>query len=260
MRQQVDLAILHQAINRPWFEPVVATFRPSLSRIFVHDLDWEASGEFAAEPSLNMDVDLCSDLLYRAAVRLRRYDALMVPVSLHTLAWTRQLLSSVPRGPSIPLIGVLHQVQCGGMIDLLELGMIDFVQTPVQPQELRARVLCAISRAPMRVALRDAIGQRVAKEQPAGKGSPMRMARTIEGCSKSFAQAKSEVITAFESQYVRDALALTHGNVARAAAASGKNRRAFWEIMRKHQIDAAEFRRSPAPELAGNPLGARVHR
>src|SRR5690554_3201394 len=80
-----------------------------------------------------------------------------MPVSMETLAWTRRLLASIPRGPSIPVIGVLLNVQPAGMVDLLELGMIDFVQTPINVGELRARILCAVSRAPRRMVLRDRI-------------------------------------------------------------------------------------------------------
>ena len=248
MRQQVDLAILHLEINHHWFAPQIAVSRPALARIYLHDLDWEQSGEFAAAPNERLGVGLRSDVLYQAAVRLRRYDALLLPVSRETLAWTRKLLASIPRGPNIPLIGILHEVQAGGMIDLLELGMLDFVQTPVDQQELRARILCGISRAPLRVSLRDSISQRVRAPIEAGKpsaGSPGRSTgarNSFDGYDKSFGEAKANLIAQFERQYVRDALAMQQGNVARAAASSGKNRRAFWEIMRKHQIEAAEFR------------------
>ena len=248
MRQQVDLAILHLEVNHHWFAPQIAASRPALARIYLHDLDWEQSGEFAAAPNERLGVGLRSDVLYQAAVRLRRYDALLLPVSRETLAWTRRLLASIPRGPNIPLIGVLHEVQAGGMIDLLELGMLDFVQTPVHPQELRARILCAISRAPLRVSLRDSIDQRgriPLTQGKSGTGSAGRFTgarNSSEGCYKSFGEAKANLIAQFERQYVREALAMQQGNVARAAASSGKNRRAFWEIMRKHQIEAAEFR------------------
>lgn len=273
MRQQVDLAILHQQINHHWFAPQIAASLPVLARITLHDLEWEQTGEFAETEGDRLGVRLRSDVLYQAAVRLRRYDAMLVPVSRETLAWTRKLLASIPRGPNIPLIGVLHEVQSGGMIDLLELGMLDFVQTPVHPQELRARILCAISRAPMRVSLRDSVREslhdtsrqraRLAMEPArlmagavSGNSASAKGARkSVDGCFKSFGEAKASLIAQFECQYVRDALAKQHGNVARAAASSGKNRRAFWEIMRKHQIDASEFRRARAKDDAARTAG-----
>ena len=37
-------------------------------------------------------------------------------------------------------------------------------------------------------------------------------------------------------------LHLHQGNISRAARAADKNRRAFWELIRKHGIDAQSFR------------------
>jgi hypothetical protein len=57
-----------------------------------------------------------------------------------------------------------------------------------------------------------------------------------------FRIAKSRVVDSFERDYVRTALSRHSGNVARAARASSKHRRAFWALMRKHHIDAAPYR------------------
>lgn len=54
----------------------------------------------------------------------------------------------------------------------------------------------------------------------------------------SFQQAKAKVIAQFESSYIQALLHVYQGNITRAAKAAKKNRRAFWELMRKHQIDA----------------------
>ncbi|CAM3389453.1 DNA binding HTH domain-containing protein [Bordetella sputigena] len=62
-----------------------------------------------------------------------------------------------------------------------------------------------------------------------------------------FRLAKSRVVDSFERDYVRTALSRHAGNVARAARASAKHRRAFWALMRKHHIDAAPYR----PRLPG---------
>ncbi len=58
----------------------------------------------------------------------------------------------------------------------------------------------------------------------------------------SFREAKREIVDDFERYYLSDALARNGGNIARAARDSGKPRRAFFELMRKHRLDAAEFR------------------
>ena len=49
--------------------------------------------------------------------------------------------------------------------------------------------------------------------------------------------------TDFERVYARRLLRAYEGNITRAASAAGKNRRAFWELLRKHDIDARTFRR-----------------
>ncbi len=58
----------------------------------------------------------------------------------------------------------------------------------------------------------------------------------------SFKQAKARVVEGFERSFIEDKLLVYDGNVSRAARAAGKDRRAFWELMRKHHIDAARFR------------------
>ncbi|QBX35185.1 sigma-54-dependent Fis family transcriptional regulator [Paracoccus liaowanqingii] len=53
---------------------------------------------------------------------------------------------------------------------------------------------------------------------------------------------KSRVIESFERAYIDAALRNSRGNVAEAARMSGKHRRAFFELMRRHGIDAEVFR------------------
>ncbi len=54
----------------------------------------------------------------------------------------------------------------------------------------------------------------------------------------SFQKAKRELVTMFEREYLEEALRRSGGNIAEAARASGKARRAFFELMRKHGIRA----------------------
>lgn len=53
-----------------------------------------------------------------------------------------------------------------------------------------------------------------------------------------FQQLKQEVVRDFETGYILDALKRSDGNIARAAAASGKPRRVFFELMRKYGLKA----------------------
>lgn len=59
---------------------------------------------------------------------------------------------------------------------------------------------------------------------------------------ESFRVAKGKVIERFERAYIAAALGRCSGNIAMAARAAQKHRRAFWALMRKYQIDASVFR------------------
>ncbi|BDB28713.1 hypothetical protein Tamer19_61340 [Cupriavidus sp. TA19] len=58
----------------------------------------------------------------------------------------------------------------------------------------------------------------------------------------SFHEAKARAVEAFERHYLEQLLVQSHGNITQAARAAAKNRRAFFELLRRHGIDAAHFR------------------
>jgi DNA-binding NtrC family response regulator len=53
---------------------------------------------------------------------------------------------------------------------------------------------------------------------------------------ESFKEAKCKAVMQFEKKYIEDLLAACEGNISKAARAAEKNRRAFWELIRKHKI------------------------
>ena len=61
----------------------------------------------------------------------------------------------------------------------------------------------------------------------------------------SFKEAKAEVISRFEKNYISKLLHTHQGNITKAAEAAQKNRRAFWQLIRKHQIDVQTFKPGP---------------
>ena len=63
--------------------------------------------------------------------------------------------------------------------------------------------------------------------------------------ASTFSSAKAKVVRQFERGYIERVLANCGGNVTRAAEAAGKDRRAFFELMRKHEISASRFRAEP---------------
>jgi DNA-binding NtrC family response regulator len=54
--------------------------------------------------------------------------------------------------------------------------------------------------------------------------------------SRPLKAAKQELVADFEREYVEQLLKECNGNISEAARRAGKDRRAFWEIMRKHGL------------------------
>ncbi|MHC1742795.1 MAG: sigma-54-dependent transcriptional regulator [Syntrophobacteraceae bacterium] len=68
-----------------------------------------------------------------------------------------------------------------------------------------------------------------------------------------FREAKARFVEGFEKGYIEKLLLLHRGNISRAARSAQKDRRAFWELIRKHGIDAERYRDSRLPAAdAGN--------
>jgi DNA-binding NtrC family response regulator len=59
---------------------------------------------------------------------------------------------------------------------------------------------------------------------------------------ESFRAAKARTVEAFERSYIERLLTLNAGNITRAALDAKKNRRAFFALMRKHDIAPNRFR------------------
>ena len=63
---------------------------------------------------------------------------------------------------------------------------------------------------------------------------------------ESFREAKAKIISQFEKNYIQGLLLTYQGNIAKAALAAKKERRTFWQLIRKHQINVQSFK-------SGNP-------
>jgi len=62
---------------------------------------------------------------------------------------------------------------------------------------------------------------------------------------ESLRQAKAKIVESFEKNYIQGLLLAYKGNISRAAQAAQKNRRAFWQLIRRHQIDVQQFKSGP---------------
>lgn len=57
-----------------------------------------------------------------------------------------------------------------------------------------------------------------------------------------FKEAKERFVQEFEKSYIEKVLLLCRGNISNAAKLAEKHRRAFWELIRKHEIDVQKFK------------------
>lgn len=69
-------------------------------------------------------------------------------------------------------------------------------------------------------------------------------------CPESFQKAKAKEIARFEKNYVQGLLSACKGNITKAAGVAQKNRRAFWQLIQKHQIDVSRFKGVVSDELS----------
>jgi DNA-binding NtrC family response regulator len=58
----------------------------------------------------------------------------------------------------------------------------------------------------------------------------------------SFRDAKARAVESFERCYLEQLMMQSQGNISRAARVAQKNRRALFELLRRHEIDSARFR------------------
>lgn len=58
----------------------------------------------------------------------------------------------------------------------------------------------------------------------------------------SFQEMKANVISEFETNYIQSLLAAYRGNITKAAQVAQKERRTFWQLIRKHKIDVQKFK------------------
>ncbi len=225
MRYALDCAILTLSQHEAWLLKTLQGLQQSTDRLILHSFALSKASETDPWPDPR-------ELLHWS-MQLRRFDALILPVNVQSLAWTRKVLSSRD-SLSVPVILLCHRVSLLGIKDLLLLGADDFVCTPVVADELRLRCLRALENAPNKAMLESG------SWPEAGPASMRLQEPGLSG--ESFQEAKAKVVSAFEQRYLNSLLQTHQGNISRAARAANKNRRAFWELLRKHEISAAPYK------------------
>jgi len=189
---------------------------------------------------------------------LYRYQVCILPVDAATLSWLRTGLGNLNPPLPVPLLCLCHALRAEAIDDLLRLGADDFVDTASGVDEVRARCTRVIRQTHRTAAAEPGY----IADPPASAGAIVHLEKGMAarcgesarrydavplvwpGEDDSFSRAKKRVIDRFECDYLRSALMRSAGNVASAARASAKHRRAFWALMRKHGIHADQFRQS----------------
>ncbi len=261
MRERLDCAVLSTSCThaeiRHWFGD-----GSHASRLHLQALKLEID---IAQPGSNR-------VLAESCMALRRFDACLMTVSERNLAWVRTSLLSAKGRLHTPIIALAQRLKATALNDLYSLGLADFVRTPVCLEELRTRVERQLDAAPARASpggvgneVREGRGEYAGRPLPESASEEALCANILDYTGfeleafaaatasrfatsrESFKAAKSKVVERFERAYITAALGRHAGNIAMAARAAQKHRRAFWALMRKHQIDAAPYRVDSVP-------------
>lgn len=193
------------------------------------------------------------------ALYLLSYDLALIAVSPTNLAWVRSQLHYARNYLRTPVLAIVRDLQPIAIQDLLDAGAMDFVMDYNVLSELAIRVKILQQR------LRKTQSQAICSPQPSAADSELNelllhdesnaldaytaaVASRYAIQSHSFQQAKKTVVQRFEKAYIRTALVRNQGNITRAALEAKKHRRSFWELMRKHNIDAEIYRVSACPD------------
>lgn len=268
MRERLDCALIGTTCTDSW--TCGWTGRHWGGRLYFH----------SPLPSIDIASAGASTQLVGGSMVLRRFDICLVPVTETNLAWARTSLLAAKGYLNTPVFALIRQLKAAALNDLYELGLADFVRDPLCPEELRVRIErllderraqtmqwpAGASLGPMSFSVSEAsdsygppaaqpainestlcstILERTGLELDAYAAATASRSATSR---ESFRAAKSKIIERFETAYIKASLGRHSGNIAMAARAAQKHRRAFWALMRKYDIDAAPYRSESPPK------------
>lgn len=188
------------------------------------------------------------------ALNLLHYDLALIAVSPANLSWVRSQLHYARSYLRTPIIAVVQNLQAIAIQDVLDAGATDFITNDNLATELPIRVKLLQQRLKKEQRYRSeplATELKVAESLESGASLDAytaAVASSYVSHSQPFQQAKNSVVQRFETAYIRAALVRNQGNITRAARTAQKHRRSFWELMRKHNIDADIYRVSACPD------------
>ncbi len=255
MRERLDCAVMLTRCTLDWVEPLLG--QHAGGRLYLHGL----------EPLVDIEQDGALQALGAMSMALRRYDACLLPVWPATLSWARTSLSQALPKLQTPVLALVRELTAAGLFDLHDLGVSDFVRHPLCTHEVRLRIERLLDgRRAYNTNPHES--HRLSESTPNGAAYPTEPAENTaqsgwdiesyaiaaasrcSSTSESFQQAKKNVVVSFERAYLNASLSRHGGNIAMAARAAKKHRRAFWALMRKHSIDAEPFRKHAGSSYA----------
>lgn len=220
------------------------------SRLVLHTQDQRYNSPLAALNDTN---------LFHA-----RYDAALIYVNSASISQWRAALSNSASKISIPLIIYADNLKAQTLKDFLDLGVSDFISPPFTGDELRIRIENAAMRvsntlleekkpnysnyvktmAPQPItALEQSLCESILdKSGTELEAYAIALASQKSTNSATFKAAKNQIIARFEQAYIKASLNRYGGNVTQAARMAQKHRRAFWALMKKHNIDPNPYR------------------
>lgn len=272
MPTHMQCAWVYSATQTPWAAGWLARQRADTGcRIDL--LECRLGGDALPEPPV-----LPVEQLTSVRSRVLCVQVTLLAVGARNLAWMRTALASSGRWP-VPLMVVVEGLRGEAIDDLMRLGMHDFIDAGAGKDELRLRCVIAARRRSMFLASAhpphaEPPAAAQMQESPcaypdmgaqrwsgARLPSELFLKRTF-GCAPGdpFGTAKARVVAGFERAYLHAALQRHQGNIARAARACDKHRRAFWGLVRKHDLDIDAYRQDSALTPAPPALWSRSHR
>ncbi|GAA5090033.1 MULTISPECIES: helix-turn-helix domain-containing protein [Paenalcaligenes] len=204
-----------------------------------------------------LDVDSQQQGTLHWADCLNQYDAIIVAASADNLSWLRSHLYYARPYLRCPVLAIVRNLHPLAIQDLSDVGALDFIMDYSVPIELPIRVKILVQRARQSMAVKytssdqnfDHLPQPVLQDASAPIEQYVATMNEQFGLQHhSFQQAKKMLVQCFEKEYICAALMQNQGNITRAARAAQKHRRSFWELMRKHNINAEKFRVSACPD------------
>ena len=188
--------------------------------------------------------------------QLADYDIAIVAANALNLSWLRSQLHYARAYLRTPILAVVNNLQPLAIQDLLDAGAADFIMEDRFRAELSIRVKLLQFRlgklrrsAVVTTTDRPKQSDEQALHEPSSLDAyAAAVAVRFATHEQPFQQAKRTMVQRFEKAYIRAVLDRNQGNITRAARSAQKHRRSFWELMRKHNIEATTYRESACPD------------